>query len=504
MLKNHFSLKIRYKSDIRTKEVANFVSSIDTLKSTALDNIMVKIIESLRRKELRLILLLTMILSPIPACRNILSRFGILIVIIVFHKAYSRLPSSASIFSLISAIRELDSGLLNDSQNAFASINKLLAFDSRIKPIIYKEAIEKKFHRLQSEIKYSLEMKAVCAAWDDDEKYIFDLTVSKNEFVVITGENGNGKAKICFFMRKTLVELAIVGRTGCGAAATNAVNMLVSFEQMADFLTLKPNENQLSEKESVDPSWPTDGDLHVEKVSFKYSLNKEYVLRNISFNVSPRSKLAIVGRTGSGKSSILNMIERMGIVEGIVILDGVDTSLLNLRELRRRICIIPQKPIFISGTLRDNLDTFKEVSDEYIWTILKSVQMDEVIKRIVGDEGLDGFVRGSGFEEHFSFGQLQLLSMARAIIRKRKLVIMDEATSNLEAETEKIIQRVIRHEFSECTVITIAHHIKTIIDYDDVMVSDFFVDEVCNVSVKLKANLILLINMDCLLLKNKM
>ncbi|KAL7676590.1 hypothetical protein ACOME3_002839 [Neoechinorhynchus agilis] len=136
----------------------------------------------------------------------------------------------------------------------------------------------------------------------------------------------------------------------------------------------------------------------------------------------------------------------MGIVEGIVILDGVDTSLLNLRELRRKICIIPQKPIFISGTLRDNLDTFKEVSDEYIWTILKSVQMDEVIKRIVGDEGLDGFVRGSGFGERFSFGQLQLLSMARAIIRKRKLVIMDEATSNLEAETEKIIQRVIRHE----------------------------------------------------------
>ncbi|KAL7674903.1 hypothetical protein ACOME3_001174 [Neoechinorhynchus agilis] len=481
MFKNHFSLKIGYKSDIRTKEVANFVSSIDTLKSTALDNIMVKIIESLRRKELRLILLLTMILSPIPACRNILSRFGILIVIIVFHNAYSRLPSSASIFSLISAIRELDSGLLNDSQNAFASINKLLAFDSRIKPIIYKEAIEKKFHRLQSEIKYNLEMKAVCAAWDDDEKYIFDLTVSKNEFVVITGENGNGKV-------------------------TNSRTHNMSFH-----LTREPKiviflgEDLLSyEKNFGRGSEPTDGDLHVEKVSFKYSLNKEYVLRNISFNVSPRSKLAIVGRTGSGKSSILNMIERMGIVEGIVILDGVDTSLLNLRELRRKICIIPQKPIFISGTLRDNLDTFKEVSDEYIWTILKSVQMDEVIKRIVGEEGLDGFVRGSGFEEHFSFGQLQLLSMARAIIRKRKLVIMDEATSNLEAETEKIIQRVIRHEFSECTVITIAHHIKTIIDYDDVMVSDFFVDEVCNVSVKLKANLILLINMDCLLLKNKM
>lgn len=213
--------------------------------------------------------------------------------------------------------------------------------------------------------------------------------------------------------------------------------------------------------------FPT-GRVEFVGVSLRYSLFSEIVLRDISFSIEAREKIGIVGRTGAGKSSIISLLFRLYPFEGFVMIDGQDTKQLEIDSLRRSISIIPQDPVLFSGTLRHNLDPLNEYSDSEIILALNAVQLRHLITS--NSLGLEMDVNEAG--SNFSVGQRQLICLARAILRRNKLLVLDEASANVDSETDALIQRKIREEFCECTVITVAHRLSTIVDSDRIMVME--------------------------------
>ncbi|CAD5123707.1 DgyrCDS12027 [Dimorphilus gyrociliatus] len=242
---------------------------------------------------------------------------------------------------------------------------------------------------------------------------------------------------------------------------------LTSVQRVSQYGSL-PMEARFESDNTPGPAWPENGSIKFDCVSLSYDQNEVYQLCNVSFDVKGGDKVGIVGRSGAGKSTIMTAILRLAEPEGKVIIDGIDVSQIGLHELRMVISIIPQDPILFTGTLRENMDPFSEFSDEEIWNVLRNVQMKNKIFGIVGQ--LLSPVEASG--SNFSAGERQLLCLARAMLRKNKILIIDEATANVDSNTDSLIQEVVRERFENCTVLTIAHRLETIIDSDRVFVVD--------------------------------
>lgn len=169
-------------------------------------------------------------------------------------------------------------------------------------------------------------------------------------------------------------------------------------------------------------------------------------------------------RTGAGKSSIINALFRLSYIDGRILIDGIDTSEINLESLRSKISIIPQDPVLFSATIRYNLDPFDAYEDDQIWRALEVVELKTAIN------GLQFMVTEGG--SNFSVGQRQLICLARAILRNNKVLLLDEATANIDQKTDALIQKTIREKFADCTVLTIAHRLHTIMDSDMVLVME--------------------------------
>ncbi|XP_055375696.1 multidrug resistance-associated protein 1 isoform X7 [Condylostylus longicornis] len=244
---------------------------------------------------------------------------------------------------------------------------------------------------------------------------------------------------------------------------------IVAVERIKEYSETKQEAPWNLPSENISKEWPVKGKVDFVDFEVRYREGLDLVLKGITFTVQGGEKVGIVGRTGAGKSSLtlalFRIIESAG---GKILIDDVDISTLGLHSLRSRLTIIPQDPVLFSGSLRINLDPFNKNSDDELWKALELAHLKSFVKGL--SAGLMHEISEGG--ENLSIGQRQLVCLARAVLRKTKVLILDEATAAVDLETDDLIQKTIRSEFKDCTVLTIAHRLNTILDSDKVIVLD--------------------------------
>lgn len=247
----------------------------------------------------------------------------------------------------------------------------------------------------------------------------------------------------------------------------NAENKMISVERILQYSSITSEASLVIEDSRPPPSWPNTGTISFTNLQIRYAEHLPSVLKNITCTFPGRKKVGVVGRTGSGKSTLIQAIFRVVEPrEGSITIDDVDICKIGLHDLRSRLSIIPQDPTMFEGTVRGNLDPLTQHSDTEIWEALDKCQLGDVIR--AKEEKLESTVVESG--ENWSVGQRQLFCLGRALLKKSSILVLDEATASIDSATDGILQKIISQEFKDRTIVTIAHRIHTVIDSDFVLV----------------------------------
>ncbi|EQB58417.1 ABC transporter [Colletotrichum gloeosporioides Cg-14] len=234
--------------------------------------------------------------------------------------------------------------------------------------------------------------------------------------------------------------------------------------RIREFANETPSEERELVGNGAPPAgWPLKGAIKFESVTAGYTADAAATLKSVSLNISPGQRIAVCGPSGSGKTSlVLSLLQMIEVTDGRIFVDGIDLSTLERSEVRSHINVIPQEPFFMPGTVRFNLDPHSRATSEGIKNALEKVGL---LSRIGMAGGLDDELQADGF----SVGERQLLALARAIISKSQILILDEATSSVDQETESMMQSIIDQEFSEQTVISVIHRLRFVESYDRVL-----------------------------------
>ena len=248
---------------------------------------------------------------------------------------------------------------------------------------------------------------------------------------------------------------------------TEVENLMTAVERVIAYTKLD-SEPGYDVKRLPPEKWPDKGSINFQDISLAYYPGGPQVLRNISLSIKAGAKIGVVGRTGSGKSSLVAALMRMPEAEGDILIDDVVLRSINLRGSRQAITVLGQNPVLFSGSVRKNLDTVEQFQDADLWRALEQVQMKTLVENLEGQLDYELLEQGA----NLSVGERQLICLARVLLLNKKIVILDEPTAHVDPDTEQTIWNVVHEKLKHSTVITIAHRLNTVNDCDKILVLD--------------------------------